>query len=184
MSVVFIAGSIKIKHLDPRFIERIKNVVSEGHSVIVGDAEGADTSIQKELAKLEANVVVYCSGQTPRNNIGKWRVNPVCSEAAEGTRSFFSAKDRQMAKDADFGLMMWDSASTGTLSNVVELAKGGKKCVVFVNKQKKFVNIKDPKDVLPLVDVMSDGARVKAEQKIGLRNKLAELVNLQSSFSL
>jgi len=43
-----------------------------------------------------------------------------------------------MADVADYGLMIWDAKSTGTLSNVIELLKRKKKAVVFVNKEKTF----------------------------------------------
>ena len=185
MPIVFIAGSIKIKRLDDRFIERISNILADQLDVVVGDANGADTSIQMALRdRFATKVTVYCSGEVPRNNVGFWRVKAVHSSAEPGTRAFFMAKDKAMAKDADFGLMLWDAASTGTLSNVIELIKGGKKCVVFVNKSKSFLNIKQASDLHQLVSVMSDGARAEAEKKIGLRQKIAELTNPQFGLPL
>jgi len=80
-----------------------------------------------------------------------------------------------MASDADFGLMLWDSASTGTLSNVFELIKQGKMCVVFVKKIKRFINVKSTQDVPVLISVMTEGARSKAESKINLSRLLYEL---------
>lgn len=180
MTKVFIAGSIKIKQLDPKFIERIRNIVADDLEVVVGDANGADTSIQSELRdRLAENVTVYCSGDEPRNNVGGWKVKAIHSSAEPGTRAFFTAKDKAMAADADYGLMLWDAASAGTLSNVIELIKGGKKCVVFVNKNKSFLNVKEPNDLNNLVSVMSSGARNQAERKIGLSRKLSEVINPQ-----
>lgn len=185
MTKVFIAGSIKIKRLEPKFIERIRNIVDDDFEVVVGDANGADTSIQNELLnQLAKNVTVYCSGEEPRNNVGNWKVKTVPSSAKPGTRAFFTSKDKAMAVDADYGLMLWDSASAGTLSNVFELAKAGKKCVVFVNKSKSFLNIKEPNDLNNLVSVMSSGARNQAERKIGLSQKLSEVVNTQFDLSI
>jgi len=185
MTTVFVAGSIKIKHLDPRFIERIQNIVADNFDIVVGDANGADTSIQKELHnQLAQNVTVYCSGDKPRNNIGGWRVRAIHSTAQPGTRAFFTAKDKAMAHDAAYGLMLWDAASAGTLSNAIELIRGGKKCVVFVNKNKSFLNVKEPEDLNNLVSVMSSGAKKQAEKKIGLSRKLSELVNPQFGLSL
>jgi hypothetical protein len=185
MTTVFIAGSIKIKKLDPRFVERISNILEDKLEVVVGDANGADTSIQMALVdRFATKVTVYCSGNEPRNNVGFWRVKAVHSSAAPGTRAYFTAKDKEMAKDADYGLMLWDAASAGTLSNVIELIKGGKKCVVFVNKNKSFLNIKQPDDLHQLVSVMSEGARAEAEKKMGLRQKIAELTNPQFGLPL
>lgn len=185
MKKVFIAGSIKIKRLDQSFVERIRNIVSDEFEIVVGDANGADTSVQNELLKQSAErVTVYCSGNSPRNNVGGWKVKSVHSLAEPGTRAFFTAKDKVMAQDADYGLMLWDSASAGTLSNVLELVKGGKKCVVFVNKNKTFLNVKEPEDLNELVGVMSDGARREAEKKIGLSRKISELINTQFGLPL
>lgn len=185
MTTVFIAGSIKIERLDPRFIERIRNIVTERFEIVVGDANGADSSIQNELHNQCAeNVTVYCSGDKPRNNIGSWKVKAIYSAARHGTREFFTAKDKAMARDADYGLMLWDAASAGTLSNVIELIKASKKCVVFVNKQKEFVNLKAPNDLNALVSVMSNGARDQVEKKIGLSRKLSELSNHQFGLPL
>lgn len=185
MTTVFVAGSIKIKRLDPSFIERIRNIVSDNFEIVVGDANGADTSIQRELRNQSAeNVTVYCTGDEPRNNIGSWKVKTINSMAQPGTRAFFTEKDKAMALDADYGLMLWDAASTGTLSNVIELIKGGKKCVVFVNKTKSFLNVKEPEDLKKMVAVMSSGARSQAEKKIGLSKVVSELVSPQYDFSL
>lgn len=185
MATVFIAGSIKIKRLDPLFIERIENVVREGMQVVVGDANGADTSIQKELLRLRAEkVIVFCADDKPRNNVGQWPVERVRASAAPGTRAFFTAKDVEMASRADFGLMLWDAASTGTLSNVLQLLARQRKCVVFVNKQRSFVNVKEKGDILELVSVMSDGARRMADKKIGLGAKISTLMNEQLGLSL
>ena len=48
-----------------------------------------------------------------------------------------------MAEAADYGLMMWDATSTGTLGNVIELPGRKKKSAVFVNKSKEFMTVGD-----------------------------------------
>ncbi|WP_299553642.1 hypothetical protein [uncultured Tateyamaria sp.] len=180
MTAVFIAGSIKIKHLDPKFVERIENIVKDGLDVIVGDANGADTSIQKELLRLGAdNVTVYCTGEKPRNNVGNWSVKRIRSSAEPGTRAFFTAKDIEMASQAEFGLMLWDASSTGTLSNVFELLSRSKITVVFVNREKRFLKIKEKSDLSSLLSVMTDGARKAADRKIGLNSRISALNNEQ-----
>ncbi|MDX8355305.1 hypothetical protein [Cognatiyoonia sp. IB215182] len=185
MKTVFIAGSIKIKNIDPAFVDRIKNIVRKNMAVVVGDANGADTSIQRELVAQSADyVTVYCTGEKPRNNVGHWRVRQVSSSAEPGTRAYFTEKDLKMAEAADFGLMLWDGASTGTLSNVIELLQQGKKSVVFVNRDKRFIEVKAPTDIHELVSAMSVGAKRLAEQKIGLHGKISKLVNEQPSLAL
>ncbi len=55
---------------------------------------------------------------------------------------------------SDYGLMIWDSKSTGTLSNVIELLKAKKKSVVFVNKNKEFVTISNVSNLNYLLTFM------------------------------
>lgn len=183
MTTVFIAGSISISRLHAKVQERINKVVSSDHHIVVGDADGADTSIQECLRAYHASkVTVYCTGEMPRNNIADWPVHHVQSKAQSGTRAFFTAKDVEMAKNSDFGLMVWDCKSTGTLNNVIELLKAKKKSVVFVNKNKDFMTIGDRSGLDHLLHFMSDHARAKAEEKIGLSAKIAALG--QDSFLL
>jgi len=182
MTTVFIAGSISIKHLDPMVKARIDNIVSADHEVVVGDADGADSSIQSYLSERGAShTVVYCSGKLPRNNLGNWPVHAVVTrDAKPGTRAFFTAKDLEMAKAADFGLMIWDAKSSGTLSNVIELLQHKKKSVVFVNKAKEFKTVGDVGQLEELVSFMSPPALQKIDAKIGLLKKIASLKNEQA----
>jgi len=176
MTTVFIAGSISISRLHEKVQERINKIVSSDLSVVVGDADGADTSIQQCLHDQRATkVTVYCAGDTPRNNVADWPVYRVHSKARAGSRAFFTAKDLEMARSSDYGLMIWDCKSTGTLSNVIELLREKKKSVVFVNKNKDFVKIADKAGLDQLLHLMSEHARAKAEEKISLSAKLAEL---------
>lgn len=180
---VFISGSISIKRLHPMFVERVANIVREGLPVVIGDAYGADASIQSKLVEHSASkVTVFCSGKKPRNNLGSWPVQGIQSCARPGTREYFAAKDIEMAERAEFGLMLWDAASAGTLSNVFELLSKGKKSVVFVNREARFLNVKRGDDVLDLVSRMSDSARKKADRKIRLDEKVSRLAGHRSRF--
>ncbi len=176
MTTVFIAGSISISRLHVKVQERINKIVSSDFDIVVGDADGADTSIQKCLLKYQARkVTVYCTGNAPRNNVAEWPVHQVTSKAKPGTRAYFTAKDLEMARRSDYGLMVWDCKSTGTLSNVIELLKAKKKTVVFVNKEADFVTISDRAGLDHLLALMSDHARIKAEEKINLSSAVASL---------
>jgi hypothetical protein len=176
MTTVFVAGSLSIKRLHPRFLECLDRIVISGFDVVVGDADGADTSIQQALLDRNASsVTVYCSGKIPRNNLGNWPVQRVATDREPGSRAFFTAKDLEMAKVADYGLMMWDAKSTGTLSNVIELLKRGRTTRVFVNKAQQLVTIGKVEDLTRLIASMSEGARTKAEQKMSLSRRVASL---------
>lgn len=179
---VFIAGSMNIKHLDAKVKERIDNIVAQDFEVVVGDADGADTSIQWHLFNLgkAAKTTVFCSGESPRNNVGDWPVQAVETLHAQGSRAFFTAKDLRMAEIADFGLMIWDAKSTGTLSNVLELLVRKKKSVVFVNKAKAFKNVGTVEQLEELLGLMSPHAKQKADEKIRLSERIEAIKHDQA----
>lgn len=176
MTTVFVAGSMNIKNLDPKVLERLQTILEKKFNVVVGDADGVDSSIQQYLLEHGAtNTVVYCSGATPRNNLGDWPVQNIQTDKPPGSRAFFTAKDIEMAAAADYGLMIWDAKSTGTLSNVIELLRRKKKALVFVNKDKEFKTVSDPSQLEDLVGRMSEHARKKADEKVGLFDKIDSL---------
>lgn len=180
MTTVFVAGSITIKELHPLIIERLKKIVDQKFSIVVGDANGVDSSVQRELLQLGCDTTtVFSSSPKPRNNLGSWPVNVVKTDHPRGTRAFYTAKDIQMAEKADCGLMVWDAKSTGTLSNVIELLARKKNSVVFVHQAKLFVIIKSPADLVHLIQCMTTTDYAKADEKIKLSEKLIQLKNQQ-----
>lgn len=180
MKYIFISGSMRIKNINKLVINRIDNIISENFTILVGDADGVDASIQQILAdKSYRNVLVYCTGKYPRNNIGKWELTKIETDHKPNTRSFYTAKDIAMAEKCDYGLMVWDSKSTGTLSNVYELLIKGKASVVFINKTKQFIKVSNSKEFELLLSFMSDSALEKASQKIKLKEKIIAIKNGQ-----
>jgi adenine-specific DNA-methyltransferase len=132
MSIVFIGGSRAVTRLSDEVKERLDRIVHNGFPVVVGDAAGADKAVQKHLLDAGCtSVTVFCSGDRPRNNLGGWATHAV--EAPGGARGFqfHALKDREMARRADFGLMIWDGQSPGTALNVLRLVRAGKKAVMF-----------------------------------------------------
>jgi hypothetical protein len=185
MTTVFIAGSISINRLHKKVQERIGKIVSSDLDVVVGDADGADTSIQECLRDFQAEkVTVYCTGDLPRNNVADWPVHNVYSKAKAGSRAYFTAKDLEMARKSDYGLMIWDCKSTGTLSNVIELLRKKKKSVVFVNKNSDFINVSDKAGLDRLLALMSNHARAKAEEKMNLSSVMANISQEQLTLGI
>ncbi len=84
-----------------------------------------------------------------------------------------------MAEVADIGLMIWDTKSTGTLSNVIELLTRKKKSVVFVNKAKVFKNVATVEQLEELLSFMSEDAKQKADEKIRLFSRIDALKHEQ-----
>ncbi len=134
MKTVFVGGSRRVTRLDSAVTARLRRVTELGLRVIVGDANGADRAAQQALVALGyGNVSVFCTGEAPRNNLGRWPVHAIAAPTnARKDRSFYTAKDRAMTEEADFGLMIWDGESAGTLANVLRLLRRGKKVVVYV----------------------------------------------------
>ncbi|WP_077343604.1 hypothetical protein [Pseudocolwellia agarivorans] len=182
MHKVFISGSMRIKNIHQEVLKRIDNIINSQYQVLVGDADGVDSSIQNYLLQNGVtSVSVYCAGAQPRNNLGHWSTNKIETNHSPGTRAFFTAKDLVMAEDCDYGLMIWDTKSTGTLSNTLELLKRKKSSLVFVNKEKLFVKVKSVEDLEVLVSYMSESALLKADKKISLLSSIEAFKNEQTS---
>jgi probable addiction module antidote protein len=143
MNTVFIGGSRHISRLPSEVKRRLDNVIASGHEVIVGDANGADKAVQKHFKDSRYDrVIVFCSGDRPRNNLGSWQTHHVEPPKSAKGFHFFAAKDREMARKADFGLMIWDGKSSGTVLNVLRLVRAGKISVLFNVPEKTAHNIK------------------------------------------
>ena len=132
MTKVFIAGSRHLWQLNETVRNRILNVIDKKYQVFVGDANGIDKAVQNFLKNIHyENVRVFCSGKRCRNNIGNWEtVNIPVQENIKGLK-FYMAKDIEMAKEANFGFMIWDGKSAGTLNNVIQLIKRNKKVLIY-----------------------------------------------------
>jgi probable addiction module antidote protein len=132
MTTVFIGGSRHVSRLSDQAKERLRNVTKSGARVIVGDANGADKAVQKFLQDGSySNVTVFCSGESCRNNLGQWETRKIKTPKSVKGFDFYAAKDREMAREADFGLMIWDGKSAGTILNILRLIRAGKKAVLL-----------------------------------------------------
>jgi len=147
MNTVFVGGSRQISRLSPQVQERLKNITNSGSHVIVGDANGADKAVQKFLSNQSYdNVTVYCSGNSCRNNLGRWRTRNVQTSVKPGSFDFYATKDREMAREANFGLMIWDGKSYGTVLNILRLIRAGKKAVLLNVPEKEATTFKTTND--------------------------------------
>ena len=148
MSTVFIGGSRRISRLPVAVRRRLENIVGKRLTVLVGDANGADKAVQAFLHERKyEDVVVFCTGDQCRNNVGRWPVRRVQAEGVrKGTRAFYTLKDRAMTEEATVGFMLWDGESQGTLANVLRLLHLKKKVVLFRSDRKDFVELADLAD--------------------------------------
>lgn len=131
---VFISGSISIKKLPKYAIDKIESIINKEFFVLVGDAKGVDLSVQKYLHKKGyKNVIIYFAGNKLRNNFGNWNTNQISGKNKKG-RDLYTLKDIEMANDADYGLMIWDGKSEGTLNNVSMMKQRSKKFFVIIDE--------------------------------------------------
>lgn len=148
MKRVFLGGSRRVSRLNDSIRKRLEEIVRREMQVVVGDANGADKALQRQLADWRyQDVVVYHVGARPRNNEGGWLTTRIATGAGVRGYEFYAAKDRAMANDAECGLMLWDGESRGTLANVETLITAGKPVAVYVSPQRRFTNVLNASDV-------------------------------------
>jgi hypothetical protein len=154
-STVFVAGSRQISRLPAEVKTRLDTMVEKGFQILVGDANGADKAVQRYLAdKSYPNVLVHCMKDHCRNNVGNWPTREVAAPRGAKGFDYYSLKDRAMAETAEYGLMLWDGKSKGTVNNVVNLSRDHKPVVVYVAPTKRFRTIKSFDD---LKDLLAEG---------------------------
>jgi len=160
VNTVFVGGSRHVSRLPTPAKERLDNIVKSGFHVVVGDANGADKAVQKHLSGAAyLNVEVFCSGEVCRNNLGGWPTRNVQSPDSVKGFQFYALKDREMARLADFGLMIWDGKSPGTVLNVLRLIKAGKKAVLLNSREGKTLTFKGMSDWEAFLDSCDAGLK-------------------------
>lgn len=175
-STVFLSGSRTISRLNDSIRDRLKNMIRQGFRIIVGDANGADKALQGYLADTGyENVTVYCSGGICRNNLDRWPTMNVAVDFPLTGRDFYMQKDKRMAGDADYGFVLWDGKSAGSINNVFELLKRDKTVVVYQAKTKAFSIIKRPEHLGILLDHCESSDLEKINNKINVNRQLREL---------
>jgi len=132
---VFISGSISINKLPPLALEKINSIIANNYTILIGDANSVDSLVQKYLLmKNYNNVIVYFVGENARNNAGNWESNKIIPDKdLKKGRELYTVKDKAMAKNADYGLMIWDGVSKGTRNNINEMKNQNKRFYVILN---------------------------------------------------
>lgn len=173
MKKVFFGGSRLLSSLSSEVRHRLEGIIKNKFFVLVGDANGADKAAQKFFADNGyENVIVYCMNGVCRNNIGKWEV-----EAIEATRQakdfkYFALKDEQMCQAADYGFVLWDGKSKGTLNNILNLLEQQKQVLVYFSPQKELNTLKKKADLKTLLEQCDSESRDYFEKKIKLSQRV------------
>ncbi len=138
---VFIGGSISIKYLDYAVKDELDKYMNNRLEILVGDAYGIDSLVQSYCKDYEF-VTVYASNGRARSNIGKWNVRAIEASGYYG-REFYEQKDKAMTTDCDFGFMIWDGKSKGTLANIRRLIECGKGVNVYLSEKRQMKSVND-----------------------------------------
>jgi hypothetical protein len=142
MNKVFIGGSRRISKLNHEVKKRMDNIIKQGYTVLVGDANGVDKAVQNYLFQNNyRDVIVFCVADGCRNNVGSWPVENVVSISNNKDFNYYSQKDLEMAKHADYGFMIWDAKSKGTLRNAITLLEANKTTLLYFSPEKKFYTL-------------------------------------------
>lgn len=150
---IFIAGARSVKSLPAPVQQRMMTICQKGFDVLVGDCYGVDTSVQHFYSALGySKVTVFASNGKARNNIGRWSIRSVPVPPYLHGFDFYKQKDIAMVNEADYGLMIWDGESRGTLNNMINLVSQNKKALVYLVPQDKTVVIRDTESLDQLIE--------------------------------
>jgi hypothetical protein len=150
--------------LNPEVTLRLDRMIAQQVSIVVGDAAGADKSIQQYLnTKGFRDVEVFSSGDECRNNVGNWPLRRVTVESRKRDFDFYAAKDQVMAREADSGLMIWDGKSAGTLMNALRLVRQGKQVSIFEAQHARFRDLQSDSEWKDFFSGCSDEVRRRIE---------------------
>lgn len=170
MTKVFIAGSRHLSRLDADVKVRIDTMIEKGFTVLVGDANGADKAVQRYLAEKDyREVIVHCMEGHCRNNVGNWPAREVPPPPGARGFAYYSTKDNVMVDDADYGLMLWDGESKGTLNSVINMLRLAKPLVVYFAPKKAFQNLRSSDDLAALLAACNTASVRRFERELGLQ---------------
>ena len=181
---VFIGGSRRVSRINKHVKKRLDQIIQNEYAVIIGDANGTDRCVQDYLfSKNYGNVLVFCMGSKCRNNIGNWQIRSI--QTAESNRDFhyYSTKDLEMVKEADYGFMIWDAKSKGTLSNLVNLLKDAKKVLVYFSPERNFYTLATSDDLTRILSKCDRTSIDALEKKLNSSAVLQREKGQQDSIS-
>jgi len=139
---VVIAGPRALSTIDDNVKKRLNSIIEKKIVVLLGDANGIDKTVQAFLSSNSyEDVIIYATKGKARNNIGDWLIKNVEVDEKLKGFNFYVAKDLKMVEDADYGFMVWNGKSKGTLNNIINLTKQNKKVLLYYTPHEKFYTI-------------------------------------------
>lgn len=175
MSCIFISGSRRINDINSDIKERVNSILAKEHTILVGDANGVDKAIQQYLFERNyRNVIVFCSGEQCRNNLGNWATEFVKTNTNRRDFNFYAQKDLEMARKADYGFVIWDTKSKGSLNNIIKLIRDKKKTTIYIYPQKCFYIIDDAEGLRTVLKQCSSKSLPRLEALLGFSKVLRQ----------
>jgi len=108
-----------------------------------------------------------------RNNLGNWEIKSTDSGGKKRDFSYYAMKDAQASLDADYGFMIWDGESKGTINNVLNLIQQGKSTLVYRSPSREFIQIRSTEDIVALVDGCPSDVVEYLKKKINFEKRIA-----------
>lgn len=175
MTKVFIGGSREVSNLNKDLKSRIDNIIRNRFLILIGDANGADKAVQKYLSeKNYEDVIVFCMKGQCRNNVGGWKSKCIDVIGNKKGFAYYSTKDLEMAKEADYGFLLWDAKSKGTLNNAINLLKLNKKILLYFYPDKNFYVINTFDNLKYLLSKCDKASLELFDKLLGISEILAE----------
>ena len=176
---IFIAGARSIKEIDDDVKTKLLSISDKHFDILVGDCSGVDTAVQKFYqAQKYSKITIFASNGKARNNLGNWPINNIVVEDGLKGFDFYRQKDIAMANEADYGFMIWDGKSKGTLNNIIELVKQDKYVLIYLISNKKMIWIKDFDDLCNLIDNCDPSAQLLFKKYISVTKTINNQLSL------
>lgn len=157
MGTIYLFGSNTVFGIPAEIVGWLRAYVEQGHSFILGDKKGVDESFHRALSSVGAhNVTIYSMGDVKNNKYGfnvkkyntffdeeekkayivaddneeeTFEINNIAQEIdIPVNRNWREFKERQMVKDCDMAICIWDGETKNTLETVKLLGIYDKPC--------------------------------------------------------
>ncbi len=160
--------------LNPAIRDRLDDLIRRNCTILIGDANGADKAVQQHFAaRGYSNVVVFCMEEC-RNNAGNWPLRHIEPPGRRRDFAYYAAKDLAMFNEANYGVMPWDAKSKGTLQNILNLVRAGKRTLVYVAPSEEFRVLANEEDLQALLALCKQRHLDTAARGLGLKAPLAQ----------
>jgi hypothetical protein len=173
MKKIFCGGSRKLGRLNPTTRKILDSITSKGFSVLVGDANGSDRAIQEYLAEQNySHVEVFYAGNECRNNVAHWTSHAVVIDRPQKDFQYYAARDLKMCEGADYGFMLWDGKSKGTLNNILNLFENNKNTTVYFSPKKIVLNVNSTETLNKLLQLCDKSLLTDIQKKLNFNKRV------------